>query len=292
MPPGAEIVGGPAVRAAPSCQLAAQARAFVDTLGVNRVYLDSKHDRCYCEACYPARYPDTFSNDGPTEYVVPRGWYRFGLAFGSESKAKSHDIFNQWDASYHGVKSKPVLDSILDGGLLMKAGDTLLDGTVLRSTKCAERQDKCFYTSPTIKYAGLKFYAEPQPFGDRLAASMVLICRQKPDSYDRRGQTMGFDQWPGHLSSECPHIDPGSVEYFSEINTGAIPTGLLVRPFVWGADAEIYHSPRDSKCGWRHREQQAEAEAAAEAERKVALDAVLRAAWAAGGCRCRMMDLD
>ena len=28
----------------------------------------------------------------------------------------------------------------------MKAGDKLLDGTALRSSKCGARQDKCFYT--------------------------------------------------------------------------------------------------------------------------------------------------
>ena len=122
-------------------------------------------DRCYCERCYLASWEDTIASEGPTPYVVPRGWCRFGLVFGSEVKARTEDVFNKWSASFHGVKSKPVLLSILKCGQLMKPGDGLLDGTKLRSTKCAGRRAAVFYTSPTVEYAGLKFYAEPQPYG-------------------------------------------------------------------------------------------------------------------------------
>ena len=150
--------GGCAV--AGCCAAEAAAREFIATLGVADAYLSPKWDKCYCERCYLPRYPDTFTNDGPTPYVVPRGWYRFGLTFGGDTKAKAQDIFNKWSASYHGVKSKAVLESILECGQLMKPGDKLLDGTKLRSTKCAGRQDEGFYTSLTVKYAGLKFYAD------------------------------------------------------------------------------------------------------------------------------------
>ena len=49
-----------------------------------------------------------------------------------------------------------VLQSILSEGKLMMPGDKLLDGSLLRSTKCAGRQDRCFYTSPTVR-------SEPRP---------------------------------------------------------------------------------------------------------------------------------
>jgi hypothetical protein len=62
--------------------------------------------------------------------------------FGGEAKAKKQDIFNKWNASFHGVKSKPVLLSILDCGQLLKPGDSLLDGTELRRAKCSGRQDE------------------------------------------------------------------------------------------------------------------------------------------------------
>ena len=91
----------------------------------------------------------------------------------------------------------------------MKLGDVLLDSTRLRSTKCAGRQDEVIYTSPTMKYAGLKFYAEPQQFGgDGLSASMVMQCRQRPGSFKTQGETMGFTRdMPGHLVGECPHVE-------------------------------------------------------------------------------------
>ena len=71
--------------------------------------------------------------------MVPRGWCRFGLVFGGEAKAKKQDIFNKWSASFHGVKSKPVLLSILDCGQLLKPGDSLLDGTKVRKTPSRAR---------------------------------------------------------------------------------------------------------------------------------------------------------
>jgi hypothetical protein len=224
------------------CPVEARAREYAATLGIADAYFDRRFDRCYCDRCYPAAWPDTISNEGPTPYVVPRGWFRFGLAL--PPKAKALNIFDKWSVSFHGTKSPLVLQSGLDCGQLMKAGDTLLDGTILRSAKCAGRQDKVFYTSPTIKYAGLKFYAEPQPFGSRdQSASIALQCRQKPGSFKTQGETMGFGRWPGHLERECPHVDLGTLEWMSAINVAAIPYGLLIRTF--GADDEGYRSPVD-----------------------------------------------
>ena len=155
-----------------------------------------------------------------------------------------------------------VLQSILDCGQLMKSGDSLLDGSNLRSSKCAGRQDKVFYTSPTIRYAGLKFYAEPQRFvvdGTEMAASIALQCRQQPESYTAQGQTMKFSQWPGHLESTCSHADLGTVEWKSGRNVGAIPYGILVRVWPWGNDPEEreYSSPIDTNCDWHKEEQKA-----------------------------------
>ena len=76
------------------------------------------------------------------------------------------------------------------------------------------RQDEVFYTSPTVKYAGLKFYAEPQLFlaagadGQKrpMAGSIALQCRQKPGSFEMQGETMGFNrQWVScaHTADPC-----------------------------------------------------------------------------------------
>ena len=151
-----------------------------------------------------------------------------------------------------------VLKSILDCGALMKPGDRLLDGTQLIGTKCAGRQDRVFYTSPTVRYAGLKYYARPQCFevpggssddvaATGLAASMVLQCRQKPTSYQCQGETMGFEQnWPGHLQRWCPHVQLSEIEWMSDTNVAAIPYRLLVRVFDVDTDKE-YQSPIDAQ---------------------------------------------
>jgi hypothetical protein len=284
------------------CALRLAAEQFRETLEIADLnnWFDAQHDRCYCSECYLARWPDTLSNDGPTPYVVPRGWFRFGLkldanVFGVEGRSANpvfpgaQEFFDTWSVCYHGVKSRDTLRSIIQMGTLMKPGDRLPDGTVLRSTKCAGRQDNVFYTSPTVKYAGLKFYAEPQEFGDGLAASMVVQIRQRPGSFVAQGETMAFEKrwangrgpWPGHLAQHCPHVDLDTIEWKSEDTSGAIPYGVLIRPFVFGADEELqtYRSPVDLDVdglpragGWKARELQA-----AERVGRIAADHTLEA---------------
>ena len=234
---------------------AKRAAGFVASLNLNPSHLDPEHDRCYCAVCYPKHLRDTIENEGPTDYVVPRGWVRFGLKVDVDES-----IWSEWSVSFHGAKSVPVLKSILQCGELKKPGDELPDGSILQSTKCAGRQAEVFYTSPTVKYAGLKFYAEPQPVGNGdTEASMVLVCRQRPGSFRTQGQTMGFDQWPGHLEQECRHVDLASVEWMSKESEHTKPYGLLIRTFELGLDGKAYRSPVDADhLEWRQRELQRE----------------------------------
>lgn len=259
VPPAAVVATNPE----PTCGAWAAAKVFLSTLELDEAFLDPRYNRCYCKQCYPENLADTVANEGLTAYVVPRGWVGFGLKL--PPRAAKLDIFNRWCASFHGVDNTLILRSILDCGQLMKAGDRLLNGTILRSGKCAGRQDAVFYTSPTIGYAGLKFYARPQPFtdpqdpeDDGLAVSMVLQCRQKPDSFDMQGETMGFEAhsslahfggrvgpWPGHLSTICPHVNLETIEWMSQTNVAAIPYRLLVRVFRKSRDDDFYVSPID-----------------------------------------------
>ena len=111
------------------CYLHRVAKAFVDFVDINPAYFDIEHDRCYCGPCYPPHYPSVFKSDGPTHYLPPKGWFRFGLR--APARMEALNAFEDWSVSYHGVSSSVVLKSILDCGQLMKAGDTLLDGTKL-----------------------------------------------------------------------------------------------------------------------------------------------------------------
>lgn len=229
----------------------AAAAAFLRSLDIPAMYLDPSHDRCYCKDCYSGW--ETIDNEGPTPYVVPEhGWVRFGLRV--EARAQAMDIFNQWSACFHGVKSVLVLKSVLKCGGLVKPGDRLVDGTLLNSTKCAGRQDKVVYTSPTIKYAGLKFYAEPNTWfdtatGANMCASIVLQCRQNPGTFTAQGETMGFtSRMPGHLEQHCPNVNLTEIEWKTEADRAVIPYGLLLRVWPEGADpdAAAYTSPVDT----------------------------------------------
>ena len=122
-----------------------------------------------------------------------------------------------------------------------------------------------FYTSPTVCYAGLKFYAEPQRYssaatGDQMAGSIVLQCRQRPGSFTMQGETMGFTrQWGRHLEQSCPHVPPGQLEWKSDVNAAAIAYGLLVRTWVHGSEAtgRLFRSPVDGGAAWVADEEQA-----------------------------------
>jgi hypothetical protein len=184
------------------CEYQAQARAFVETLDISKAYFDPEHDCCYCPDCYKKEWPNTIEDEGPTPYVVPRGWVGFGLKLPPRASYEKLDVFKQWTVSFHGVSSPMIVESVLQNGMLAKPGDALLkphprglggcskDGCcILHSTKCAGRQDGVIYTSSTVTYAGLKFYACPQPFGEGLAASMAFQCVQQPGSFDEQGSS-------------------------------------------------------------------------------------------------------
>jgi hypothetical protein len=155
-----------------------------------------------------------------------------------------------------------VLQPILQEGRIMIPGDTLIDSTKLRSTKCAGRQDVRFYTSPTIRDAGLGFYAEPQDFvsvsasgtsarnvngngkgkGEAKGAGadagagasntkqfqilmqgqLVLQCRQKPGSFTIQTETM---KRKTHWPEHviCHHAPSSKIEWLGQSRNGAIP---------------------------------------------------------------------
>jgi len=251
-----------------------EAKQFANALNIGSVCFDHRFDKCFCQKCYKSSSPDTICNEGPTAYVVPRGWVRFGLKL--PPRATTNDIFNKWSVSFHGVKSVKVLKSILRCGSLLKPGDRLIDGTKLTSKKCAGRQDRVAYTSPTVGYAGLKFYAEPQPFqsisawwsfpslgkvynkGQGLKYSIVVQCRQNPEHgvIQKQGETMGFNKKWGreHLQKTCPHVNPSELEWMmgDNVSTHTIVTGILLR--CWPKDQDMMHntykSPVDRADNW------------------------------------------
>jgi hypothetical protein len=204
------------------------------------------HDRCYCERCWDAAANRMLEIDADhAPYVVPVGWARFALDV-PVGRVAQHDIFNAWAVSFHG-QSPLVITSILREGAFKLPGDKLFDGSTLRAKKCAGRQNREFFTSPTICYAGLGFYAEPVAYtaadGSRRYGQAVLQCRQDPDSFLTQGQTMAFP----HSAVLC-HTWPNkrTVERVSEQTGNIIPYGIMIRTFAEGADPQFFRSPVDT----------------------------------------------
>ena len=106
-------------------------------------------------------------------------------------RAMGEQFFREWCVSFHGAAAE-VCKQILEGGGMLLPGDRLLDNRVLRSGRCDGRQDRCFYTSPSARYAGLRFYATPRRFED--AAGREMWGQVTPGACDRgRGQRRAFN---------------------------------------------------------------------------------------------------
>ena len=148
----------------------ADAKAFVDTLGIGEQFFNSQHDRCYCRKCYIPQFPDTIASEScergeSNSYVIPRGWVRFGLELPPRAKDLGENFFKKWIVSFHGT-SYNVCEQILKHGMFLLPGDRLMDGSILMSERCAGEQPSAYFTSPTVCYAGLRFYAKPNRFKD------------------------------------------------------------------------------------------------------------------------------
>ncbi len=122
--------------------------------------------------CYKTEWDDVIKLNETDQYVIPRGWMRFGLKLPPRAAAIEEEFFSKWSVSFHGAAAN-VCKNILATGMIMIPGDRLLDGTELRSERCAGRQDRVFYTSPTVSYAGLQFYATPTHFVDPAGRDML-----------------------------------------------------------------------------------------------------------------------
>ena len=122
------------------CRNSIEAETFVGFLGFNAAYFHDKTNRCYCAGCFGPTQPDTIAGVDGGQYVIPRGWHRYGLKV-PEARVAELDIFNKWHVSYHGTSNPAlVVSSILREGRFVLPGQKLMDGTTLASGKCAGRQ--------------------------------------------------------------------------------------------------------------------------------------------------------
>jgi ankyrin repeat protein len=246
--------------------------AFVSSLGLSLDWFDAKAThQCFCLKCYTG--VSNCKDTGPTRYAAPRGWVRFGIK-GCSSSLTPLSTWDAWCTSFHGLKSVPHLGSILQSGTLIEPGARLTDGSTFESIERNDG-DAAIYTSPTIRYAGKKCFAEPQKWGTvssgasadgadsegkpgdckstEMRGSIVVQCKQRPGSFTKQSETIHCEEYmPFHLKEYCGEVDQGTIEWKTEASASVIPFAMLVR--VWPKEAdtegEAYSSPLDGGTWW------------------------------------------
>lgn len=207
-----------------SCSKGSLASQILKSIKWPTSYFDPSHDRCYCTVCWRSETnPDTLMRgDPPCQYVIPKGWTRFGLTV-LKARVDHDDVWKKYHVGFHGANPKAI-KSIIPVGFDV-AGDVLLDGQVLGGANSAGRKDGVVYTSPSVEYAGLPLYARPQLYNSRVWYQMALQVRQKPGSYTVQGETMGIQgKWP-----VCEFTKESELERLSKSRKSVIPYGLLIR---------------------------------------------------------------
>ena len=226
---GAKRFAGGAAREIRHCAAARAAREVLRKLEIDEDLLDETHDRCYCGACAGADALPATMTAGGGLYEPPLGFVGFGIRL--PARASCLNVFEDWHVSYHGLKAANVASVLLEGGLCLP-GDTLLDGTTLTAdhTRDPDGSRRQIYTSPSVRYAELPVYTEPDQRNDggwTSSTKIVLQCRQKP-GYAVHGETVAWERLhPGQAIS--PHFANSEIERTTRSRASVIPYRILVK---------------------------------------------------------------
>ena len=216
-------------------------QAIKDKLKITPSAFDAKGDRCYCREC--AKFNPDVAHRGSRPYILPKDCIRVGL-WHNHVLAETNQVFEKWDASFHGTTIEGA-QHIFDAGIqLLRAGDTSLGGTVLgvrkghiegkpfkRTNLFTNKQeifdkDKIF-SSPSLTYSLLNVYAKPfeisiEGEGERFQAKVAFQLRQRPGSYGIGQMTVGTEE------EIDPLISNNELEYYTAEHVGIIVHGLIV----------------------------------------------------------------
>ncbi|CAF1127924.1 unnamed protein product [Adineta steineri] len=209
-----------------SCQYKIICGEYLSSLKWQEVFFNRKHNRCYCNECYPMSCNDTFETGGST-YVIPRNWCRFGLHV-DQVRAQTDHIWNQWIITYHGT-SAIAAESIVNHRQFLIPGDRCIDGTSIYIHPDHIKDKYEIYTSPTIAYSSLSCYCPAQQFRSKLTnklynAQIVLQCRQKPGAFKVQAETVGAGN-----ERICSVISNDQVEILTTIRAAIVPYGVLIK---------------------------------------------------------------
>ena len=205
------------------CQnLKENALIFLRSLNIPDGLMDHFADRCFCVNCEPKVI--WYRGNPKEKYVLPIGWYRFGIKIREEYLDKKINIYD-WNVGYHGTAVENVY-SIIDEHRIMFPGDRLKNGKIL-----GIKHNDCFandfngpviYVSPSIKYASHSLYAPPYDF-DGKKVRVVFQCRIKPGSFKKYKETLCYGN---KIIDE--NFKNSEIEWITDDRTAVVPYGLLI----------------------------------------------------------------
>ena len=220
-------------------------------------------DKCYCSVCYYGPpVTDTCATNWNNRIIHPRGWFRVGINANPDLTKQSNK--HNWSTVYHGTGDLEVINIILATKQLKRAGEVTSAAKVIQAINSAGRQtDGVVYTTPTIAYAGIKFYCKPHDWtnseGEKYSTSIVFQCLQQTNAatvlrhdpiaqedkpvFSSQGETMAFygpTAYPmnrGKLEKRTElEADLHHIEYMTTQTDLITVTGMLLRTFPTEAD--------------------------------------------------------
>ncbi|XP_078692363.1 uncharacterized protein LOC144922444 isoform X2 [Branchiostoma floridae x Branchiostoma belcheri] len=205
---------------------------FKTSLKLKYGFFDDRWDKCYCRDCCLSHGDQDYYKRGvpQKDYGLPVGWCRFSLKV--HPRAEQLDVFNQWHVAFHGT-TVGALESILNTGDLIKAGDKTMEGRTLSEGeghftddwKPAGFDTKQIFASPSIHYAGHPAYAKASSFtyGDTAyEARVALQLYIMPGSYKVGASTVSRKNLDKRFSDS-------EIEWSTDRHGVIIVYGLLVK---------------------------------------------------------------
>jgi hypothetical protein len=201
----------------PCLQLRTFAKQFLETLNLSISDMDPFADRCFCENCEPVKI--WYRGEPKEKYVLPTGFYRYGIKIRDEYLQNKIKIYN-WNVAYHGTKVE-LVKSIVEHRRIMFPGDVLNNGKVLHTLhgNCFGNGSPAIYTTPSIKFAFR--YARPCSFNER-KVRVIIQCRVKPGSFKKCGKTGREEK---AIDDNFPNDE---IEWVTDDRLAVVPYGLLI----------------------------------------------------------------